>query len=796
MNRRILRIGRRLLWSLTALLLLTGGTALWGYQLLRASLPVLEGELPLTGLSAPVRVERDAAGVATIVASDRTDASRALGFVHAQERYFQMDLLRRRAAGELAALFGTPALDYDRQARLHRFRQRAEHTLTRLSEADRLQLDAYSAGVNAGLSALNRWPFEYLLLHQTPDPWQPSDTLLATYAMYLQLQERQIRLENIRGLLWDRLPETVAAFLDPPGTHWDAPLDDTPLELAGLPSAEQFDLRHIAADYARAPGVEHPEQGSNAWAVGGALTEHGGALLANDMHLALAVPNVWYRVVLRYGPEHHRVVGVTLPGAPAVVVGSNGTLAWGFTNNYGDWSDLIELDTPDPHHYRAPEGISHFAKHHESIAIAGAETESLEIRETRWGPVIDEDHRGRPRALRWVAHDPRAVNLALMQLETAADVETGLAIAGRAGIPGLNILLADREGRIAWGLAGPLPDRSPCDTRRPLHWQNADRCWQDWLAPQDYPRLIDPPGQRVWSANARPVGGAALERLGDGGYALGVRAWQIRESLRTLERADEHTLLAIQLEDRSVLLAPWRELLLDLLDTEALHGHSGRAALRRLVAASDPPRAQVDAVGYRLINRFRTEAANRVFGPLNSWLQEYDERFDYAQVRQREGPLWTLVSEQPEHWLTSDYPDWRALLLEAADAVIEPFGADGLDTASWGEVNTLAMRHPLSLVLPVVGRWLDMPADPLPGDAHVPRVQLPRNGASQRLVVAPGREEQGLFHMPGGQSGHPLSSYYRTGHTDWVNGEPSPLLPGPVRYTLYFHPEHDQRADE
>lgn len=793
------RTGRWLVGSLLVLLVLAGVGVPRVHQALRASLPVLEGELSLPGLSAPARVERDSAGVPTIVAANRFDASRVLGFLHAQERYLQMDLLRRRASGELAALFGAAALDYDRQARMHRFRQRAEAILAQLPEADRRQLATYSAGVNAGLTALDRRPFEYLLLRRAPEPWQPADTLLSIYAMYLQLQERQIKLETIRGVLRDRLPEAATAFLDPPGTRWDAPLNGATLELAGLPSAEQFDPRHLAVTVESSATLtpELPDQGSNAWAVGGGLTEHGGALLANDMHLALAVPNIWYRAVLRYGSDGRWIVGVTLPGAPAVVVGSNGALAWGFTNSYGDWSDLIELETPAPDHYLTLDGAEPFRLHRERIEVARAGDELLTIRETRWGPVIDEDHRGRPRSLRWVAHDPRAVNLELMRLETAADVETGLMIANRMGIPGQNIVLADRTGRIAWTLAGPIPDRAGCDARRPLSWRDADRCWQGWLVPTRYPRVIDPPEQRLWSANNRAVGGTELEHLGDGGYALGVRAYQIRDALQALEQADEAALLLIQLEDRSALLASWRELLLELLDAEALEAAPERAALRRFVATESPPQARIDAVGYRLINRFRSEVADRIFAPLNGWLREYDERFDYAHIRQREGPLWTLVSERPAHWLPADFPDWRTLLLDAVDAVIEPFADDGLDSATWGEINTLTMQHPLSLVVPLLGRWLDMPARPLPGDVHVPRVQSPRNGASQRLVVAPGHEEQGLFHMPGGQSGHPLSPYYRAGHDAWVNGEPTPLLPGPVRYTLHFSPDDDDnRLDE
>lgn len=782
------RIKRGLLWSLTAILLLAIATTLWAYQTLRASLPLVQGEQPLVGLSASVQIERDAAGVATLTAANRLDASRALGFLHAQERFFQMDILRRRAAGELSELVGEAVLELDRSARIHRFRQRATALLEQMSAADLEQLHAYTDGVNAGLATLKQRPFEYIVLRQPPAAWQPADTLLTIYAMYLQLHARQIDLQTTRGLLWDQLPEDVAAFLDPQGTIWDAPLDTTQVELVGIPDAYQFDLRNLYPQSLVESLPETPDQGSNAWAVAGGLTVHGGAVLANDMHLELSVPNTWYRVVLRYGEPQRQIVGVTLPGAPAIVVGSNGHLAWGFTNSQGDWSDLITLEVTEQGDYRTPDGNRSFEHYHEPLVVAGGQDQRLTIRETHWGPVVDEDHHGHPRVLRWTAHHPQAVNLDLIRLETAEDVNTGLDIAKRTGIPNQNILLADASGQIAWTIAGPMPKRAGCDTRRPLNWQVADACWLGWLPPTQYPYILNPSGQRLWSANARQVGGSALTHLGDGGYALGVRAQQIREALQALDQVSETDLLAIQLEDHSVLMHAWRSRLRAVVDQSAIAAVPERAILRDIVAGEHIPQASIDAVDYRLIQQFRFEVSQRVFAPLNSWLQSQDERFDYAHIRQREGPLWTLVNQQPTHWLNPEFSDWQALLLDAADAVIERIGAEQLAQARWGEVNILHMQHPLSQVLPWGQRWLDMPTQALPGAVHVPRVQSPRNGASQRLVVSPGREEQGLFHMPGGQSGHPLSPYYRAGHEDWVMGHPSPLLPGAVRYTLYLHP--------
>lgn len=445
---------RRWRWLLlvgVGLLALSGGCAGWLYGQLRGSLPQLDDAAALSGLTAPVAVERDALGVPTIRGENRLDVARATGFVHAQERFFQMDLLRRAAAGELAALFGSAALDLDRANRLHRFRHRARRILETTPAEDQALIAAYVAGVNAGLAALSSPPFEYLLLRTAPEPWRPEDTLLAIYAMYLDLQGSQRPRESARGVLHERLPPELAAFLDPPGTDWDAPLRGEAFTSPTLPGPEIFDLRRqriadtapatpptpLPPTFAPFPAVSTTESettsGSNNWAVAGRLTAHGGALLANDMHLALRVPNIWYRAALVFPDEQghgRRVEGVMLPGTPAIVAGSNGHVAWGYTNSEGDWSDLVLLEpTADGADYQTPDGPKPFERVQETLAVKNGSSETLEILETIWGPVVDRDNRGRQRALRWVAHDSRAVNLGLLALERANTLEMALDIA-------------------------------------------------------------------------------------------------------------------------------------------------------------------------------------------------------------------------------------------------------------------------------------------------------------------------------------------------------------------------------
>jgi len=433
------RIGRIAVVLLGVPLLAAGGSGLWLTSRMRASLPQLEGERTLKGLTAPVRVERDAHGVPRLAGATRVDVARALGFLHGQERFFQMDLQRRRPAGEIAELVGPAALKLDRAIRIHRFRSVAERVWKKAPAEERGLIEAYSEGVNAGLAALGAPPFEYLALRLDPQPWKPEDTILTALAMYVTLQGDLGERESALGVMRDTLPSALFAFLTPNGTaEWDAPIVGEPLRGPPVPGPEVIDRRRQDAPKAADQGGEErpvvvdaldtiPDPdfalGSNNWAVSGAHTKSGAPLLADDMHLQITVPNIWYRasLVWRDGGEEQTVTGVTLPGTPVVVVGSNGNVAWGFTNSQGDWADLIELDPApnDPDAYLTPAGPRKLEHVIERIRVKGAAEETLEVEETVWGPVIDKDHRGRKRALRWVAQDEDGVNLALGRIERA-----------------------------------------------------------------------------------------------------------------------------------------------------------------------------------------------------------------------------------------------------------------------------------------------------------------------------------------------------------------------------------------
>ena len=791
----------------TALATLAILVPLAAWLTLRASLPQLDGELRMTPLAAPTTVERDVLGSVTVRAQNRQDISFALGFVHAQERFFEMDLMRRSPAGELAELFGPLALPADRSARMHRARARSIAELAKVTDPQRAQIEAYTDGVNAGLAALPVRAFPYLLTRTTPRAWRGEDTLLVVWAMAFTLNDADDKRELGLSRLHAALPESAYRFLTAPGGAWDAPISGPRFDWPEPPDATELDLRNISTRNQPREGAaaEPPNQaGSNSFAVSGSAAG-GAALVADDMHLDLRVPNIWFRARLVYPdplqPSRNvDISGASLPGTPAIVVGSNRNIAWGFTNSEIDTTDWVRVITApdDPTRYRTAEGSEAAQIHDEIIHVRGASDAHLQVRETRWGPILAKDVDGTELALAWITQQPGAIDLQLQLLETAHNVDEAVAIAQQSGIPAQNFLVGDRAGNIAWTIAGRIPRRiGDYDPTLPADWSIPGTGWDGWLDPAQYPLIANPPDQQLWTANQRITEDPWLARIGDGGYDLGARAGQIRDDLRVPRKASATgepapftpaDMLAIQLDDRALFLEHWKDLL--SLELKRMDPSPMRDKLQKAMGDWSGA-ASIDSVAYRLVRAWRLEVIDRVLAGFTAAVRERFPDFSMPHLSQAENAVWKLIVERPLNLLPAEYTDWDALLIDCAARVGERLEKQpgGIAARTWGERNTTRIDHPMARALPpFIGRWLNMPAQMLPGDSNMPHVQAPAFGASERFAVSPGDEEHGYFMMPGGQSGHPLSPYYGAGHADWAEGKPTPFLPGPAQHTLRLLP--------
>jgi penicillin amidase len=785
------------LWTVGVILtlLLAIVVALW--WVLRGSLATLEGQQTVNGISQVVTIERDQQGLVTLAGDNRADIAFALGYVHAQERLFQMDLLRKNSAGELSQLFGGVAANFDGRIRVHQFRKRAELAFERLPTYQKTLLESYANGVNEGRAGLSSAPFEYLVLQTGFEEWRAEDAFLVVFSMFMDLQNEWAEGERSMAAMSELLPTDWFEFLMPLGGEWDSTIDQTDLIYQGdFPSVQ---LAQFQTGNEYQVGSRYYDEimvGSNNWSVNGSLTEHGAALVADDMHLGLDVPNIWFRASWYLPDEDRRITGATLPGTPLMVIGSTENVAWGFTNSYGDYIDLIKLRTnAENTEYLTEQGWTPFTIEKETILVKGAEAQTVDIKKTKWGPVIGEDHYGNLLAMRWMVHDTEAANLTLLEMEYAGDVNEAVDIAARTGIPGQNLNVGDRYGNHAWTIMGAIPERFGFETylerKLPQDWSTGLKGWKGILPADQYPKVINPDTNRLWTANARIVGGAMADIVGDGLAALGPRQQQIETGLFDRDRFNESDFLEIHLDDRAVFLARWQALIMDLLPDEKLAGEF-ELALFRTEVDNWSARADKDSVGYLLVKRYREKVIDQTVGHVFRYLENQTEHFWTSKVDNKvEYPVWKLVTEQPSAHLPDGYDSWDAFLVGMAKEVISDLTQDGssLLDHKWGAHNMLSIVHPMSGSVPLLRYLTDMKSEPMSGDTFMPRVQGKSSGASQRMSVAPGHEASGYFHMATGQSGHPLSPFFGNGHEDWVDGTPTSFLPGETRYVLELVPQ-------
>lgn len=780
--------------------LLIGG----GYWWLAQSLPKLEGNVWLPKLLAPANIDTDNHGIPVITAGSRIDAARVLGYTTARDRLFQMDLMRRKSAGRLAEIFGEMAVSSDTQARIYGYNVKAQQVLQRLPILHADYLQAYADGVNSYLQQNAPLSFEFKALGYQPEPWKATDSLLIVFGMFENLTAWSERGERMMTVMAQTLPNEVTAFLTP---DTDRFTDELMKYTQSLRPAQSLPLQAMLA--AVPDHFAGPEQladlspgetlaGSNAWAVSGRKTADGRAILANDMHLGIGVPNIWYRVELNY--PQVRAAGLILPGTPFLIAGSNQHVAWGMTNLAGDFLDLVKLEVNpnDAGQYKLGDHWKAFDERHELIQVKDAEPRSLLVKETQWGPVAEKPLLGQPVAIHWAALDADAVNVDILELEQSTTLQQAMAIANRSGGPQLNVLLADEQGHIAWTLTGKIPKRFGGDGLVSRSWANGKTGWQAYLSADEMPRIVDPAEGFLVSANERRFAANFPYVIGHQ-FASGYRAYRIDQRLKQSPVHSEWSLFNLQQDTETEFYGYYQQLALQVLTAEVLASKPKLVGLRDYLLSWNG-RADVGSLGLPVIIEFRKQLIDTVFAPFLAACKQADSQFIYSW-NYVDTPLQTLLNDRPQPLLASigQYPSWDSFILARLEASADKVRADNPGVAwtnlNWGMQNKVGHAHPFSKAIPWLATVLNMPKLPLAGcGGFCVRATGPEYGASERLVVSPGYLQAGILHMPGGQSGHPLSDYYMDQQPFWLAGLPLPLLAGTSEHTLLLHPQNEAKS--
>jgi penicillin amidase len=742
--------------ALLLLPIIAGSILLW----LRGSLPQTFGTIALAGPGAEIRITRDAAGVPHIAAANDRDAAFALGFVHAQDRLFQMDMMRRLGAGRLSEILGPATIGTDRTMRTFGFYRLAEAEFADISQPLRDALEAYAAGVNAFLAQRRTLPLEYHLLRTAPETWRPADSLVWGKYMALILAGNY-RGELLRARLATRLTPAQLTQLYPDYPK-DAPV--TLPELAAL-------YRSLPLDsiYAALPSVVGPTFASNNWVVDGAHTVTGKPLLANDPHLGFATPGLWY--LARIDTPDLHLAGATAPGTPFMVIGHNERIGWGFTATQGDVEDVFieRIEPGDPTRYQTPDGAQPFATRLEEIAVRGAAPVSITIRSTRHGPVISDlggnatASAGEVLALQatFLAPGDRTPQ-ALWDLGRARNWDEFNAALANFTAPEENSVYADVDGNIGFTAPARIPIRGKGEGWMPVPGWTGEYDWTGFIPFADLPRALNPPRGRFVSANNKIVPDSYR-------YFIS-RDWDVPNRAERIETLLDET--PLQSADASASIEA---------DTLSLMARRLLPLMTRLKPKDARETAALGLLGHWDYRMDEGAAAPLIF---TAWLRELDRGLFADRLGAAFEDYWNLRPAVVESVLTG-HPEWcsppatpneescparlEQALGRALDQLTAAQGAD-MTAWRWGNAHVATFAHPIFSHIPVLS---DLLAIAIPagggadtvnrGDMAIADSDHPfrdLHGSGLRMILDFADLDRSRFMIVPGQSGNPLSPNY------------------------------------
>ena len=766
---------------------IVGGALVWLSTIAHSPLPPLDGSLAVKGLAAPVSVTRDRQGVPTIEAASLPDLFFAQGYVTAQDRMFQMDMLRRAAAGELSEVVGEVALKHDREQRILGIRAQAEKGISLLTPSDRQQFADYARGVNAYIEThRNRLPLEFRLLHYSPKPWTAEDSVVIAYQMAETLTTSPLAALTREKVLAKLGPELTADLYV--NRSWrDHPPTEAAPDLAMPPAdSEEHAPGKLTVLHTPTPAVAdalatvepflrpffHDDVvplGSNNWVISGEHTVTGKPLLSNDMHLGHQMPNLWYEAHLRCAD--YDVAGVTLPGHPYVIVGHNRKIAWGFTNIGPTVEDAYIETFNDAGQYLTPTGWKQPESRQEVIHVKGQADVVVNVETTRHGPIVTEMVPGETRkiALRWTLYD--GVRDPFFRVDSAQNWQEFRKAFSEFDAPGQNAVYADVEGNIGYQATGKVPIRAAGDGSLPVSGSDNAHEWTGYIPFDKMPSVLNPPSGIIATANAR----ITPDKYPNSISVEWEAPWRVDRIYRVLQSGKKFSsadMLALQTDIYSEL----DRFVADKIVYAVDHAKNPSSTARQAADVLRDWNGQMDqnAVAPTIVSETRTELQHMLLEPkLGSAPQNSDAgQLSWKSYRWMMETVWlaNILEHQPARWLPSQYGSYDDLLTAALEQALTRAPAR-LESWRWGAQNTALIQNRVLIHIPVVGGWTGPGLVPQSGSGYTVKAVGHSYGPSERFTADMSNLDASTLNVVTGESGNFLSPYYLDQWDAWYNGK-------------------------
>ncbi len=768
----------------------------YAYHVAASALPQLDGRVQISGLSAPVTVTRDGHGVPTIEAASLEDVFFAQGYVTAQDRLWQMDVMRRFAGGELSEILGAETIKLDREQKVLGLRAAAQKSMAIATARDRGFFESYARGVNAFIAThADHLPIEFRILGYAPKPWTPEDSIVIAnqmvkdlnYHYFFDALEREKILAKLGPELtadlfvnrsWHDRPPTVMRedLSEPPS---DAGDDDDEDDDEGPDNA--VTQKTSPVPFSEEEGI--PVDGSNDWVVSGAHTVTGKPLLSDDMHLGHQMPNLWYEAHLKTGALD--VAGVTLPGMPFVIVGHNQRIAWGFTNVGPTVTDVYIENFNAQGTYQTPKGWVQPEHRTEVIHVKGNPDVNVDVKITRHGPVITELVPGetRPLALRWTLYE--GLRIPFFDVNAAQNWDEFRRAFSQLDAPGQNVVYADVDGNIGYQTTGKVPIRAAGDGSLPVSGADDAHEWTSYIPFEKLPTVYNPPSGIIATANGRITPDNYPQSVSMEWEApwRTARIYHVLESGRQFSAAD---MLALETDVQSEpdLFAAERFVYaIDHASKPSARVKQAAEFLRawdgRMSASSAAPTITENSI--RELRRLLLEPKLGSISPKKAGTEPDSELYvdtdhpsiDWTTYTWLQRSVWmeNVMLHRPKRWLPEKYSNYDELLAAAVEAAVnDPEAPRELTSWRWGAFNAVEIQHPVLGKIPVVKWWSGPGVKEQSGSGYTVKAVTRHHGPSERFTANLADLDQSTLNIVTGQGGNFLSPHYMDQWKAWYEG--------------------------